>query len=306
MSNNSNPLEWMRRLPTWILGAIAFVTAVVSFVNLLLGNFPLGITILGILIFASLLFTFIYLSFSTTQSVVLPGRRIYRFGQYRSWTIAGIVLVVLILAILLALKPVRVIIVTAFVGTPTPTPTLTLTPPPVPRSTPSPTPPVTHTSTPTLAEKVIATSTPTSTPTATPTSTGTPTATFTPTSTPTPTIDCIPSDLSELPPQSIAIIESLESGEKSQVAFSTLRYEHGSRLTLASGIAIDFKKMKSFELSNPGFTTDFAADIVITFLDCTTYSDRIQSWSHSLLTGETELGPLSLHILKVKRVDFQW
>jgi hypothetical protein len=95
-------------------------------------------------------------------------------------------------------------------------------------------------------------------------------------------------------------------GAESQVALDTLRYKYISGLNLASGITIDFKRMQSFELSNPGFVTDFAADVVITFLDCKIHRDRIQSESGSFLTGETEIGPLELHILKVKRVDFQW
>jgi hypothetical protein len=160
---------------------------------------------------------------------------------------------------------------------------------------------------PTSASTPIGEPTPTHTSTYAPTPTNMPAATFTPTSTPTPTFaDCEPSDLSELLPQSIAVIESLESGAKSQAAFSTLRYEYASGLKLASGITIDFRRMKRFELSNPDFTRDFAADVKITFLDCTTHRDRIQSQSGSYLAAETEFGPLQLHILKVKRVDFEW
>jgi hypothetical protein len=126
------------------------------------------------------------------------------------------------------------------------------------------------------------------------------------TTTSTPSV-CKPLPYSELPPQSIAIIESLESeGAKSRAPYSTLRYEHMTGLRLASGITIDFKQMKSFELYNPGFTTDFAADVTITLLNCETRVDRIQSESGSYLTAETEFGPLKLQILKVKRVDFQW
>ena len=46
--------------------------------------------------------------------------------------------------------------------------------------------------------------------------------------------------------------------------------------------------------------------MVITFLDCTTHQDMIQSESGSFLTANTEFGPLELHIVKVKRVDFEW
>jgi hypothetical protein len=64
--------------------------------------------------------------------------------------------------------------------------------------------------------------------------------------------------------------------------------------------------MKSFELSNPDFINHFTADVLITFLDCTTQQDVIQSESGSFLTANTQFGPLELHILKVKRVDFEW
>jgi hypothetical protein len=117
--------------------------------------------------------------------------------------------------------------------------------------------------------------------------------------------DCIPSDLKEVPAQATAIIEPLE-GAKSQVPFNTLRYENRSSLRVSSGIAVDFKQMKSFELSNPDFINHFTADVLITFLDCTTHQDVIQSESGSFLTANTEFGPLELHILKVKRVDFEW
>jgi hypothetical protein len=116
--------------------------------------------------------------------------------------------------------------------------------------------------------------------------------------------DCVPSNLSELPTDATAIIEPLE-GSLSQAPFETLRYEYQTGLRLASGMTVDFKKMRSFELSNPGFTTDFAADIEIVFLDCTIHKDRIQSGSDSLLTAETKMGQVELHILKVKRVDFK-
>ena len=117
--------------------------------------------------------------------------------------------------------------------------------------------------------------------------------------------DCIPSDLKEVPAQATAIIEPLE-GTKSQVPFNTLRYENRSSLRLSSGITIDFKQVKSFELSNPDFINHFTADVVITLLDCTTHQDVIQSESGSFLTANTQFEPLELHILKVKRVDFEW
>lgn len=90
------------------------------------------------------------------------------------------------------------------------------------------------------------------------------------------------------------------------MSLNTLRYEDQTGLVLASGIFVEFNNMMSFELLNPNFTETFDADVIITFLDCRTHYDVIKSESGSLLTGETELGQLNLHILNVKRVDFQW
>ena len=118
-------------------------------------------------------------------------------------------------------------------------------------------------------------------------------------------IGCTPSGLSELPPQSVAIIES-DEGIKSRVPLSTLEYERMPGLRLASGISIDFRRMRSFELSNKDFLNHFTADVVITFLNCKTHQDVIESESGSFLSGETEIGKMELHILKVRRVDFQW
>ncbi len=118
-------------------------------------------------------------------------------------------------------------------------------------------------------------------------------------------LGCTPSGLSELPPQSVAIIES-DEGIKSRVPLSTLEYERMPGLRLASGTSIDFRRMRSFELSNKDFLNHFTADVVITFLDCKTHQDVIESESGSFLSGETEIGKMELHILKVRRVDFQW
>lgn len=271
MDRQQKWIEAIKNLPTWVGGAIGLATAIISFVVLLQKNYYLGTVILGLLLLVAMLCLCIYLAFAKTPPLVAGGKGVYRFEKYRLWALVGIGLVITITVIMLAYRPSRSFIVVAFRGTATATT----------MSTPAPTPTSTFTRTPTPK-------TPSITDVSTAASPG-----------------CTPSPHSELPPQAIAIIEPLD-GAKAQAPLSTLRYEHQSGLNLASGITIDFKQMKSFELSNPGFTTDFAADVVITFLDCKTYSDRIQSESGSFLTGETESGRLELHILKVERVDFEW
>lgn len=115
---------------------------------------------------------------------------------------------------------------------------------------------------------------------------------------------CVPAAYSELSPQSIAVVQPEDSAVL-QVQLGTLAYEKTSRLTLASGAAIEFKRMRSIALSNKDYRTRFSADALITLLDCQTHQDVIQSKSGSFLTGTTAFGAFELHILNVKRVDFR-
>jgi hypothetical protein len=116
-------------------------------------------------------------------------------------------------------------------------------------------------------------------------------------------IVCTPTSVSELSPQSIAIIEPLK-GMQTHVPLETLRYKNLTGLNLASGIFVEFNRMRSFELLNPS-SEYFDADVSITFLDCRIHNDVIKSESGSFLTGDTEFGSLNLHILEVKRVEFE-
>ena len=120
MKKHRDSLDWIKKLPSWISGAIGLTTAVIGFVKLLRGDYALGITILGILTVVSLFFLFLYLAFARTQPLIEGGRGVYRFEKYRLWAIAGLVFTFAIAASTLAFKPSRSFIITAFSGTDTP------------------------------------------------------------------------------------------------------------------------------------------------------------------------------------------
>jgi len=69
----------LKRAPTWISGAISFVTAVIGFILLIRGNIRLGITVLVALVVVFILGGCLYLTFARTEPLVAGGRGVYRF-----------------------------------------------------------------------------------------------------------------------------------------------------------------------------------------------------------------------------------
>ena len=116
--------------------------------------------------------------------------------------------------------------------------------------------------------------------------------------------DCEPAGIAELPAQAVAVIESID-GVTATVSLDSLRFENQTRLRLASGIFVDFSRMKRVDLTNPSYSV-FTVDVAITLLDCTVHRDIINSGSDSNLTGDLALGAYQLYILQVKSIVFQW
>jgi hypothetical protein len=185
MKKTLGTMDWVKDLPKWIMGFVAFITAIFSFVKLLQGNYYLGVTVLGILLLVSLFLLFIYLSFSKIQYAIMPSKWRFRYEKYRPWTIVGSVFVVVLFILIWVIKPSRSFVVTAFVGTATstssPTPTATPSATSTPTGTASPTYPPTASPTVTLTQTPTLTHTPTHTPTRTKTLLPSPTETATPT-----------------------------------------------------------------------------------------------------------------------------
>jgi tetratricopeptide (TPR) repeat protein len=164
MAKQRNWVEWIKKLPPWVIAAIGFVTAIVSFLILFRDNFYLVVTTSGALLLIAMWLGCWYAAFARDQlpDIETPTdverKKPYRFSRRvrrLGWT--GLVVIPGLALAFLFWGPTSDIISIAAFGTATPTPTLT------PTSTPTATP------------------TPTSRPTATPTPTSTPTLTPTPT-----------------------------------------------------------------------------------------------------------------------------
>lgn len=141
MNKEQDWQEWIKNLPTGVKGSVALITAIISFVVLLQSNIHLGITVSVVVVLVAVLCLCTYLAFAKTRPLVQGGQGVYRFERYRHLALAGITLIPIIVAMLLAIKPTRSFVIIAFVGTPTPTPTNTPTSTmaPTPSLTPSPT-----------------------------------------------------------------------------------------------------------------------------------------------------------------------
>jgi len=119
MSKQKKWVDKLNRIPTWIKAAIGFVTALVSFVILTRDNFYLVIVILGFSLSFSLLGLFAYVLYSKTPPLIEGGKGVYRFSSLRPGALAGIILVVLIIASAFIIQPTREFIYLSFIGTPT-------------------------------------------------------------------------------------------------------------------------------------------------------------------------------------------
>lgn len=111
---NQQLSDLLKKLSTWITGTISFVTAIISFVLILQGNYQLGITIFGILFFLVLLLLLIYLSSAKTSPLIEGGKGVYRFEKYRPFASTGIGLLLIIACSIFLFKASRSFVVNAF------------------------------------------------------------------------------------------------------------------------------------------------------------------------------------------------
>jgi hypothetical protein len=131
MSSNPSLVEKIRgNFGKWVLGIISVVTTLISFVNLLRGNYKLAVTIVVFLMLGNALLFCLYVIFHKTPSPVFPDRTIYPYLKYRKWAALGVIAVAALAVSLLVMQPTRGFVEIAVLGTHTPTPTRTPTPPP--------------------------------------------------------------------------------------------------------------------------------------------------------------------------------
>ena len=114
-------IAWMKKLPVWVQGVIGLIAAIVSFVILFRENYHLGLVITGLTILVSVLCLSAYIAFAKTPPLIIGGKGVYRCENYRIWALRSIAFIVVGIGLMLLLRPSRLYITTAFVGTATPT-----------------------------------------------------------------------------------------------------------------------------------------------------------------------------------------
>jgi tetratricopeptide (TPR) repeat protein len=96
--NNRNWLDFIPKLPGWIMGLVAFVTAVVGFVKLWQGDTGLVTIVLLAIGAGGGTLGCAYLAFKRTPPLVKGGKGIWQYPRWRPWALAGIVMILLLTA----------------------------------------------------------------------------------------------------------------------------------------------------------------------------------------------------------------
>lgn len=128
MDKSQDLLEWIKKIPDWIKGAIGLLTLILGFIALFNDNPYLGVTVSIASILIAILCLGVYVLLSKKDSVIIGGGRVYRFPHYRRLSVIGIVFVLTSFFLVPFVEPVRTFTTVAFVGTAIPTPTITPTP----------------------------------------------------------------------------------------------------------------------------------------------------------------------------------
>jgi hypothetical protein len=119
------------RFGKWLLGMISTITAAISFVNLIRGNYQLGLVIFIVLIVVNLLLFLLFVIFNSKPASPKSKKKIYSYERYRKPAIAGLVILLVAIVAVFSNSENRRFASVALMGTPTatPTPTPTLGPP---------------------------------------------------------------------------------------------------------------------------------------------------------------------------------
>jgi tetratricopeptide (TPR) repeat protein len=111
-------LKWIEELPTSMKALAGFVTAAVAFVVLARNNFALIAVILGMLAAAALVASLLRVALTKSRrgpGPIAPASK-YKYPKHRPYAFAGVAVVALACALLLALRPTRSYIYSALTG----------------------------------------------------------------------------------------------------------------------------------------------------------------------------------------------
>jgi len=106
MNENQDRFDFFfKKVPGWIMGLIAFVTAVVGFVKLWQGDTGLVTIVLLVVGAGGGWLGCAYLVFKRTPPLVEGGKGIWQYPCWRRWALTGLVIIPILLAIFLVTKP---------------------------------------------------------------------------------------------------------------------------------------------------------------------------------------------------------
>ena len=91
-----NGFDFIRKLPGWITGIIAFVTAIVGFIKLWQGDTGLVTIVLLFVGVVGGLGGCAYVVFKRTPSSVVGGGLSWQYPRWRRWALAGLVIILLL------------------------------------------------------------------------------------------------------------------------------------------------------------------------------------------------------------------
>jgi hypothetical protein len=137
--NEPKWMGWLRKVPSKINTGTVYITALISFVLLIIANWYRGIIIIVVVLIIGAIFALVSVLVVKNPPLApgLPAK--HKYPQYKMPAIVGIVALIVIPIVLLFFKSPRSFVRTAIIGTSTPTITPTTTNTPTPTITPTPT-----------------------------------------------------------------------------------------------------------------------------------------------------------------------
>ncbi|MCL4268405.1 MAG: hypothetical protein KJZ72_02620 [Anaerolineales bacterium] len=120
--------EWFQKIPTWITGAISFLSAIIGFFVLIQENYYIGITVLTCTIAVTLLLIGFYIRFAKTPPLIEGGKGVYLYPKYRAIGLSILILMPIFFLLLLTSKQAQNVMAYAIYGTPTATSLATTSP----------------------------------------------------------------------------------------------------------------------------------------------------------------------------------
>ncbi len=112
MNDKSHWTEYIKKMPLMASAIIGLITAIISFILLLQGNFRLSITIIVVVIFVTLFLASLYFAYAKTSPLIEGGKGVFRYEKYRRFALSGLFITPLLFISLLLIPAIRIFVLT--------------------------------------------------------------------------------------------------------------------------------------------------------------------------------------------------